>query len=316
MSARRDLYGYADVGRYGLGHGLLAWARCIVWCDRVGATPLAPRWLRVRIGPYLRRERDKRFYFKLFRSGQQGSALRRLLLLATRTTHNINDVPGGSVDALARGTVVLFTNVNANNEQRYFHEVIGKAPLIRAALTDMTRARYRPEIISTPHIAIHVRGGDFGAAATVDQLTTGVHNSRLPLSWFAAMLGGVRDRIGMEAPAIIYSDCSDAEIADLLAMPNVQRSTYRESVTDMLAMAQAAIAISSGSGFSRWGAFLGDVPRICFPGQRHMRVFGDTNDRVDYEPEAMTADDLSADFIKLCAARLAGNANGTEAGNA
>ncbi len=25
------LYGYADVGRFGLGHGLLAWGRCVVW---------------------------------------------------------------------------------------------------------------------------------------------------------------------------------------------------------------------------------------------------------------------------------------------
>ena len=54
------LYGYPEMGRTGLGHSLLAWARCVVWCEMTGAKMLAPRWLRIRIGPYLRGERQAR----------------------------------------------------------------------------------------------------------------------------------------------------------------------------------------------------------------------------------------------------------------
>jgi hypothetical protein len=301
----KRLYGYADVGRFGLGHGMLAWARCTVWCHDVGATALSPRWARLRIGPFLRNERDKRFYFKLFQKGYQANAIKRIAILGIAPKLASDEVTGRELSTLADGTVVLFTNIISGNEQKYFHHIIGRQEVVRPALMAMTRPRYRPVPIGYRHIAIHVRGGDFGRPADVAMLTSGAHNQRLPIEWFAEMLAGLRQRIERDVPAIVYSDCVDGEIAGLLAMPNVMRSRYKESVTDMLAMSEANIMISSGSGFSRWGAYLGDLPRICFPGQRHIRVFGDRILSTDLEPEAMTADDLEQDFIDLCRNRLA-----------
>jgi hypothetical protein len=112
------------------------------------------------------------------------------------------------------------------------------------------------------------------------------------------MVTGVRRRLGVELPAVVYSDCPDDELAALLKLPQVSRSRYFESVTDMLAMREATVQISSGSGFSRLGAYLGDVPRICFPGQRHVRVLRSSPEGVpDREPEALLADDLPDGFI-------------------
>ena len=304
MSGRPKIYAYADVGRFGLGHGMLAWARCVVWCAQSGATLLPPRWLRARIGPLLRNERDKRFYFKLFRNATRISAARRIALLGTRQKIAADVAVDMPQTEMPDGAVILFTNVNSGNEARYFHQVIGQQDIVRTALIAMTRPRYRPATIPYRHIAIHVRGGDFGMPANVGKLTQGATNQRLPVSWFGEMLAGFRRRLGHDAPAIIYSDCSDEEIAPLLAMPNVARSRHRESVTDMLAMSGADVQISSGSGFSRWGAYLGSVPRICFPGQRHIRIFGDQTNPVDLEPEAMDATELSDDFVSLCNNRL------------
>ena len=301
----KRLYGYADVGRFGLGHGMLAWARCIVWCKDSGATPLSPRWARLRIGPILRNERDKRFYFKLFQRGDQRSAILRVALLATRPKFAADDVMAVNPLLPSSGSIVLFTNVISGNEQKYFHQIIDRQDVVRSALITMTRPRYRPATIGYNHIAIHVRGGDFGQPSDVNTLTSGTHNQRLPITWFATMLEGVRARLGHNIPAVIYSDCSDDEIAGLMAMSAVTRSCHKESVTDMLAMSEANVIISSGSGFSRWGAYLGKAPRICFPGQRHIRVFGDKTQPTDLEPEAMTADDLAQDFINLCRDRLA-----------
>jgi hypothetical protein len=81
------LYGYPALGRFGLGHSLMAWARCHIWCKGQEAAMLGPIWLRPRLGPYLRRERDKREYFKLFNNnGYIGEPLRSWLLL---TSHKI-----------------------------------------------------------------------------------------------------------------------------------------------------------------------------------------------------------------------------------
>ena len=85
-STRPVHYAYADVGTYGLGHSLLAWARCRLWCDRHGVPMLAPSWLHLqhRIGPLLRREHDNRQYHRLFSFGRAYvRGLRRWQLLAT-----------------------------------------------------------------------------------------------------------------------------------------------------------------------------------------------------------------------------------------
>ncbi len=50
MGSTKRLYGFPDMGRTGLGHSLLAWGRCAVWCRETGAIMLAPRWLRPRSG--------------------------------------------------------------------------------------------------------------------------------------------------------------------------------------------------------------------------------------------------------------------------
>lgn len=292
-------YGYADVGRFGLGHGMLAWARCVVWCHDHGAQVLAPRWLRLRIGPLLRRERDKRFYAKLFRPGpHQWGALRRSWLLSTRRKVNVVDL--AAAPPAPGGAVVVFTNRLSGNEEAHFHEIVGRHTLVKPLLLAMTRPRFQPVPIGRPHIAIHVRGGDFSQPAGLDTLRQGAHNQRLPVSWFVEMLAGVRARLQFDLAAIVYSDCSDAELQPLLAVQSVRRSTTTESVTDMLAMSEASVQISSGSGFSRWGAYLGAVPRICFPGQRHYRVLGPIDPSgLDREPEALTADELSEAFISL-----------------
>jgi hypothetical protein len=298
-----NLYGYADVGRFGLGHSMLAWARCVVWCDAVGAKRVAPIWLRPRIGPYLRRERDKRFYAKLFQAGTQISGFRRLgLFMKAKRISAAQHLPDADFRP-QNATMVVFENAHGGNEQKYFHHIVGKSDVVRTALIDMTRTRYLPRPTTEAHFAMHIRGGDFGSPATVEELKSGRHNLKLPMDWYSAMLSGVRERLGQDVPTIVYSDCSDEEIASVLTLPNVTRSTYDAAVTDMLAMSQASLLISSASGFSRWGSYLGQVPRICFPGQRAVRTLGQSNG-VDFEPEANTAADLEKKFISKIATQL------------
>jgi hypothetical protein len=314
MSNRGQLYGYADVGRFGLGHGLLAWGRCVVWCHQNNAPVIAPQWLRLRIGPYLRRERDKRFYARLFQTGSQIGGIKRLSLLAAAprlSAESQRPAPGWQP---LRDSVVVFTNSPAQNESKFFHEIVGHSAVVRAALIDMTRPRFRPAAVKTlagqpaPHIAVHVRGGDFSTPSDVATLKSGGHNQRLPLSWYVKMLGMLRDGLayagGPALITVVYSDCSDAELAPLLSMPNVRRSTYAAAVSDMLGMAEATVLISSGSGFSRWGSYLGQVPRLCFPGQRAVRTLGAVTGSVDLEPECEEAGDFDPAFLAAVRHRI------------
>lgn len=292
------LYGHADVGRFGLGHSLLAWARCVVWCHRSGATMLAPRWLRLRVGPYLRRERDKRNYFLLFSGDGYVGGLRRAWCL---WRYPVVDVESAAALATPQpGTVVVFHNALADNERKHFHEVHGYAKLLHRELTRITRPAYRPAAPARPFIAVHVRMGDFSAPADAGGIRPGVHNVRLPVEWYAQMLVAVRRGVGAEVEALVFSDGDDVSLAPLLRLPATQRPPRRQSITDMLSIAQSGLLISSGSGFSLWGAFLGEVPRICYPGQSVVAAHLDPMMEVECE----TADDLPPAFAAALRSRL------------
>jgi hypothetical protein len=254
-------------GRYGLTHGLLAWARARLWCADNGATMLAPFWFKLRIGPYLRRERDKRNYFLLFNRGKAVSGVQRLLaLLRSRKIEVGTEWP--NMPDRTNGRVVLrFHNALKDNEKKSFAQVLGHGPFLRHELLAMTRRRYHPVLQAEPFIAIHVRLGDFSKSAQSAATAAGSTNTRLPIDWYGDRLEALRIALGQSLPAIVFSDGSDDELAVLLSLPQVKRAPKQQSVTDLLDMGQGAALIASGSGFSLWGAFLGSVPRIAHPGQ-------------------------------------------------
>ena len=297
---------YADVGNYGLAHSLLAWARCRVWCDRNRVPMLAPSWLRLRgrIGPIIRGERDSRQYHRLFHFPGYVRGLRRW--------HALASYPRVAAEAAAlphlleggERRLVVFSNRMSDNEETHVHEVIGHGAELRTALATITRPRYLPKPATGRHVAIHVRMGDFSVPPSLDALRRGAKNSRIATEWYGAMLNGLRERIG-PLPAVVYSDGSDESLSELLTLPQVQRSPRQPSVTDLLGIAQSQLVISSGSGFSMWGAFLANAPRICFTGQRFTRVLP-ANAALDLEPECESVADLPEAFIEHVLAHVSG----------
>lgn len=303
------VFGYPDVGTYGLGHSMLAWARCYLWCDLHKVPMLAPSWLRIRghIGPILRKERDRRMYQRLFHFPDYVSGVRRLFLLSTIKQINVDDPACDAVLRSGARRIVVFTNKLQLNEETYFPQVAGNSAKIQQALMAMTKPIYHPPPSLVPHLALHVRMGDFREAQSLQELRSGARNSRIPLQWYCSILAGLRDKLG-EIPAVVYSDGSDAALASLLAMPQVVRSPKQASITDMLAMSQAKLLISSGSGFSSWGTFLADSPRICFPGQRFARVLTLSDEfKFDREPECESTSELSPAFLHYVATLLKAN---------
>src|SRR5215213_2469134 len=65
MAIRR--FSYAKLGRAGLGNELFPYLRSLDTAEIEGARLVPPRWFKLRIGPLLRQERDRRHYWLLFR---------------------------------------------------------------------------------------------------------------------------------------------------------------------------------------------------------------------------------------------------------
>ena len=78
---KNKIYGYPILPKAGLGNMLLVWADCYISCKDLKIKQIAPFWRKLRIGTYLRGERDKREYQRLFTNGKNISGINRLLLL-------------------------------------------------------------------------------------------------------------------------------------------------------------------------------------------------------------------------------------------
>ncbi|NOX41797.1 MAG: hypothetical protein GXP05_15240 [Alphaproteobacteria bacterium] len=254
--------------------------------------------------------RTRQAYYRLFRTGRQVGRLRRLRLLASAPRLAAETELPPPDFSPEHETVVVFRNLVSGNERTYFCEIVGHSEIVRKSLIDMTRPKYRPALPTHPHIAIHVRGGDFSQPSSLEEIKSGRHNLQIPADWYVKMLKGLRKRLGDTLPAIVYSDFADEELVPLLSLLHVKRSPYREAISDMLAMSQANAIISSGSGFSRWASYLGQVPRLCFPGQRTVRTLGPVVDGTDMEPECEVAGEIPEGFYShvLSRALVAGGA--------
>ncbi len=265
---------------------------------------LAPQWPFVRIGPYLRRERDKRHYNRCFQFDHYICGAQRWYLLCTSRKVLAKDIDLDDVSYLEPRTMVVFKTWSSFRDSKpLYAEILGHSQLLRQALTKMTRPSFRPGRPKQTHIAVHVRLTDFRQPHHIEELRGGQTNTRIPIAWYHEVLTSLRRRMGRDVPVRLYSDGNANELEPLLTLPGVDWMVGQAAVTDLLAMADSSLLISSGSGFSFWGSLLGQTPRICYPGQRLIRVLGVPQDE-DLEPECDAGTDIPEGLLDRLDAEL------------
>ena len=147
-----------------------------------------------------------------------------------------SDAPGGAI-VLTHGLGNFFADIA--------HEREFLADEFRNMLRMQDFARIRA--FGALGIGVHVRLGDFH------------QHQRVPLAWYVAMIRKIRLATAVQVPVAVASDGSDADLAELLRVPGVQRLNSN-AVVDMFSLAQSKVILASNSTFSAWAAFLGHVP--------------------------------------------------------
>jgi hypothetical protein len=260
------------IGSAGLGNELFPWARAEIFARRNRVPVLAPRWGRLRIGPYLRREPEKRRYAGTFRAAEHVRGVARATI-ATLGRRMAEDEPEQAY-AEAKRSSWPFT-VAFQGMAGLFAVLAGEHEFIRSKLWQMTRPSLRPEGVVSPFIAIHVRRGDLtrqGFTRTelldVKQFT--------PLSWFVSMAKAARRlEAAQSLRLIVFSDGSPEELAALLALDGVHLQRSRRAITDLWLMSKASALFASGfSTFGMWASYLGGMPTVYAPGKLQQRVHG------------------------------------------
>ncbi len=241
------------IGGAGLGNLLFIWSRACVEAKKNNAKLLWPTWPSLKVGPWIRREKDKRFYGDVFcNNNKHIGGLRKYWILSThRRVKNFADGDG----------VLLYSDMIMK-----FQELLAYRELLQELITVNLKKKGQKalQFDAKKAINVHVRLGDF--AVDTKGLSEGKNNVRIELPWYCHVVQRIRDVVG-EVPVNVFSDGYDEQLADLLAMPNVKRVTFGNSIGDIVALSKSPVMIASGSSFSMWARFLGNSSSVSYPMQ-------------------------------------------------
>jgi len=250
---------FVRIGGNGLGNLMFTWARCLAASKRHGWRMIWPTWQSFkpknwRVNPY-----DHRTYSDLFEpDGEYLSGWRKPLYLARyRWIAEKQALDSGAPP----GSVVEFRGM-----ENFFAPFRDDHALVYDGLLNITQQQHLAafSVENPAPKAIHVRRGDFIQRSSYDDIMA-AHNSELPIEWYIGALEAVREKAGREVETSVFSDGTDEELGALLSLPGVNRADYDSGLGDMLGLSRAGLLIASGSTFSMWGTYLGQVPTIWHP---------------------------------------------------
>lgn len=223
---------------------LFTWAQAVSYCHRTGAKMIAPHWASMmRIGPWLRGERYKRYYGRSFTNCGYARSWHRWL-------------PG----------VKVFRGMDG-----FFAPFINDQEVVKNELWRIVN----PQIVSEVErvtseggfIGVHIRRGDFKTAG----LCT-------PDEWYVRAIELAVGTFNCENPLIrVFSDGYPEEVAFIArAFPaaRVVVMPKAPAIQDILLLSKSKIAVCSpGSTFSMWAVFLGQMPSLWKKGCELPRVY-------------------------------------------
>ena len=260
------------LGGAGLGNIMFPWATALVYAKNHNLKSIQTTWRNLKIGTFIRKERDKRIYMDFFLETDMISGFKKFFLL--NFSNNVK---------VFSGMDNLF--IPFKNEQHFV-----KSELLKIINPHHLK---RANEFNSNSIAIHIRMGDFTIPMNEKVLRNGAWNYRLPINWYIRLIEKIQKVSNL--PIYIFSDAVDSELKDILVYDNCNRVYFGSAISDMLALSTCKVLISSASTFSMWASFLGQMPTIWFPGQMRQKLLLENS---KFEGEVDYDDDLPSSIIK------------------
>ena len=260
---------YAKLPRTGLGNMLLVWARAAVFAELNQMPLLTSGFAALRLGPFLRFEREKRIYVTDFLPPSPVQFSRAELLL--RLGRVVREAP---IERIPVSEMHPFSLYLYHAPPDFFLSFAEHRDFVRERLLAMLTPERRRELsqAEAPVIGVHVRRGDFGKISPDHDLARSLGPT--PLSHFIRIIRLVREFVQKDLEVTVFSDGHDDELRALLDMPNVRRAKSRSAIVDLILLSRSQIVIPSAwSTFSLWSGFLSDAPLLLHPMEHeHLRA--------------------------------------------
>lgn len=248
----------------GLGNLLFPIARAAIGRYEKGGSLVIPTMRQVKLGTFLRRERDKRTYGNILRSR---SSKEWLDWSRSKILPYSNE---GDITKYKR--VIRYEGMG-----RQFHDLKGCSNIIFECFNDISMAPLN-KIGNNYDIAIHIRLGDFSD----NNHNSNLQNARLSLDWYKVALEVAKEKIGKKNfKGILYTDECPNYLIDILGLSNFSPEPSGNALETIFRMANADILIGSRSTFSLWAQFLGNSFAI-WPDGFELHRYKEVDNTLDY----------------------------------
>lgn len=279
---------FVRFGGAGLGNLLFIYSRALIYAKLNDCKFIWPTWPSIKIGTYIRKEKDKRFYGDLFRNNSgyvDGWQKVKLLTVGNKINERFKE-------SASDNDIIVFDDFRMNfNGIKEYHELI-KADIIKN-LADKNKMALDFDFSNS--ISVHIRLGDFLPPST-ENLKSGCNNTSIPISWYKNIIIQIRNIAEKDLDVYIFSDGTDEQLNEILSLPNVQRITFGTSIADIIALSNAKLFIASGSSFSMWARFLGNLSTITYTNQLKEHICDENGFEIECDESGI--DEINFSLIK------------------
>ena len=215
------------IGGSGLGNLLYPFFRSLVYSKKENLEVISPVFQSLKIGSYLRNEKQKRSYRYKYKNSISG--FKKLVLLIFNSNVKYIKGFGDGFNSLYGFEKFL---------KKEFRSLINE---------EVNQTKYKDSI------CCHIRMGDF----TESEGGKIENNTRIPLNWYIDVIKKLREN-NNEINVFLFSDGKTQELKSILKLNNVRLETSNNPILDILRLSSSKIFIGSYSSFSFWSAFFSE----------------------------------------------------------
>lgn len=131
-------------------------------------------------------------------------------------------------------------------------------------------------------VVVQIRMNEFKKVSK-KELKEGIDNARIPLEWFENIIVQIRKIANKNVKVYLMSDGKDRELKKIYDLGNVERLELGSSICNILGMAKSKLIVASGSAFSLWARFLGQMSSISFENQYKEKVLENKENKFEID---------------------------------
>jgi hypothetical protein len=261
--------------RAGLGNQLFPLLKAYTFANLNNLPVLVVNYHQIKIGPWLRGERNKRVYSGFFNFEKNNiSALFDKWKVKNISTELI--IPEPEIKQLENSEdfTKYFLFHEIPHYSKRFEGLTNDRGLVINQLNNIIRPsiKKRLEELKPPCIGVHIRMADFKKIKEGEEFGR-EGATRTPEDYFVKTIQSIRNTYGDNLPVSIFTDGSKKEFCSLLQQPKIHFIEGNNDLVDLLLLSKSDIIITSGgSTFSYWAAFLSDGIVIMHPSFNNIKI--------------------------------------------